>query len=210
MCSSSGGQNCITQPLVSSHADTNMVTLTTIWLFGTMSWGEKIKTHRSAGREREREREREHDVLRALPSTESASRRTAARGEHHALSLSAKRWVLIFCLQLMVEKRHSVVNVTIFMSACDETRGCVMQFWPPDDEHMCSKHVEAWNKLTVKQKYCASSWLNTEINILRCKVNKTSKQWTMFRTTNLRVLLVNVSALSFRRGSENSFLPYEY
>ena len=25
-----------------------------------------------------------------------------------------------------------------------------MQFWPPDDEYMCSKHVEAWNKLTVK------------------------------------------------------------
>jgi len=29
---------------------------------------------------------------------------------------------------------------------CDDTRGCVMQFWPPDDEHMCSKHVAAWNK----------------------------------------------------------------
>jgi hypothetical protein len=29
---------------------------------------------------------------------------------------------------------------------CDDTRGCVMQLWPPDDEHMCSKHVEAWNK----------------------------------------------------------------
>jgi len=29
---------------------------------------------------------------------------------------------------------------------CDDTTGCVMQFWPPDDEHMCSKHVEAWNK----------------------------------------------------------------
>jgi len=26
---------------------------------------------------------------------------------------------------------------------CDDTRACVMQFWPPDDEHMCSKHVEA-------------------------------------------------------------------
>jgi len=25
----------------------------------------------------------------------------------------------------------------------DDTRGCVMQFRPPDDEHMCSKHVEA-------------------------------------------------------------------
>jgi len=39
-----------------------------------------------------------------------------------------------------------------------------MQFWPPDDEHMCSKHVEAWNKLTVKQKFCASNWLITDIN----------------------------------------------
>ena len=47
---------------------------------------------------------------------------------------------------------------------CDDIRGCVMQFWPPGDEHMCSKHVEAWNKLTVKQKFCASSWLITEIN----------------------------------------------
>ena len=26
---------------------------------------------------------------------------------------------------------------------CDDTRGCVMQFCPPDDEHMCSKHVDA-------------------------------------------------------------------
>jgi len=42
---------------------------------------------------------------------------------------------------------------------CDDTSGCVMQFWRPDDEHMCSKHVEAWNKLTVKQKFCASSWM---------------------------------------------------
>ena len=45
---------------------------------------------------------------------------------------------------------------------CDDTRDCVMQFWPPDDEQMCSKHVEAWNKLIVKQKLFASSWLITE------------------------------------------------
>jgi len=38
---------------------------------------------------------------------------------------------------------------------CDDTRGCVMQFWPPDDEHMCSKHVQAWNKF-VKQIFCIS------------------------------------------------------
>jgi len=28
----------------------------------------------------------------------------------------------------------------------------------------CSKHVKAWNKLIVKQKFCVSSWLITEIN----------------------------------------------
>jgi len=56
---------------------------------------------------------------------------------------------------------------------CDDIRGCVMQFWPPDDEHMCSKHVEAWNKLIVKQKFCASSRLITEINILRRTVSET-------------------------------------
>ena len=60
---------------------------------------------------------------------------------------------------------------------CDDTRGCVMQFWPPDDEHTCSQHVEAWNKLIVKQKFCASSWLITEINILRCTASKTSKDF---------------------------------
>jgi len=49
---------------------------------------------------------------------------------------------------------------------CDYTTGCVMQFWPPDNEHMCSKHVEAWNKLIVKQKILCTSWLITEINIL--------------------------------------------
>ena len=25
---------------------------------------------------------------------------------------------------------------------CDDTRGCIVQFCPPDDEHMRSKHVE--------------------------------------------------------------------
>jgi len=50
----------------------------------------------------------------------------------------------------------------------DDTRCCIMQFWPPDDEHMCSKHVEAWNKLILKQTFCASSWLIAEINIKLC------------------------------------------
>jgi len=36
----------------------------------------------------------------------------------------------------------------------DDTRGCIIQCWPPDDEHIYSKHVEAWNKLIVKQILC--------------------------------------------------------
>jgi hypothetical protein len=28
-------------------------------------------------------------------------------------------------------------------SMCDDTRDCIVQFWPPDDEHLCSKHVKA-------------------------------------------------------------------
>ena len=38
------------------------------------------------------------------------------------------------------------VEIGLATYRCDDTRGCVMQFWPPDDEHMCSKHVEARNK----------------------------------------------------------------
>jgi hypothetical protein len=25
---------------------------------------------------------------------------------------------------------------------CDDTRDSIIQFWPPDHEHLCSKHVE--------------------------------------------------------------------
>jgi len=87
----------------------------------------------------------------------------------------------------------------------DDTRGCVMQFWPPDEEHMCSKHVEAWHKLIVKQKFWASSWLITEINILRCTVSKTSKLQEHFDLCGVkkdvdsrqRTLLISKSDLSF-------------
>ena len=35
----------------------------------------------------------------------------------------------------------------------DDTRGCIMQFWSPDDEHMLLETCEAWNKLIVKQNF---------------------------------------------------------
>ena len=40
---------------------------------------------------------------------------------------------------------------------CDYTRDCIIQFCAPDDEYVCSKHVEDSNKLIIKCS--ASSWL---------------------------------------------------
>jgi len=40
---------------------------------------------------------------------------------------------------------------------------------------LCSKHLEAYNKLIIKKGFCALSWFITGINILRCTVSKTSK-----------------------------------
>ena len=40
---------------------------------------------------------------------------------------------------------------------CNDTRGCIVNFWPPDYEHLCSKHVKARNKLIIK--FSASNWL---------------------------------------------------
>jgi len=73
---------------------------------------------------------------------------------------------------------------------CDDTRGCVMQFWPADDEHKCSKHVEAWNKTYCETKFCASSWLNTEIksiHTIRTALYlsiRNTKQLTLFRSVS--------------------------
>jgi len=33
---------------------------------------------------------------------------------------------------------------------CDDTKDCIVQLCPPEDEHMCSKHVEIWNELIIK------------------------------------------------------------
>ena len=35
-----------------------------------------------------------------------------------------------------------------------------MQFWPPDDEHMCPKHVEAWNKTYCETKILCIKLVN--------------------------------------------------
>jgi len=59
---------------------------------------------------------------------------------------------------------------------CDDTRGCVMQFLPPDDGTRVLETCRGMKQNLLWNKFCASSWLNTAINILRCTVRKTSKK----------------------------------
>jgi len=59
------------------------------------------------------------------------------------------------------------------------------KLWPPDDEHMCSKHVEAWNKLTVKRNFCVPSWLITEINVLWSVIQMLRQIQTSDESTDL-------------------------
>ena len=57
---------------------------------------------------------------------------------------------------------------------CDDTRCCIIQFLPPDDEHIVFETCRGINKSYYKTRICALNWLITKI-ILRCTVSKTSK-----------------------------------
>ena len=54
------------------------------------------------------------------------------------------------CTRAQIERGLSQSVHGMATYKCDDTRDCVIQFCPPDDEHMCSKHVEAWNKFIIK------------------------------------------------------------
>ena len=64
---------------------------------------------------------------------------------------------------------------TCFEHTCSSSgvQNCITQ--PLVSSHLQVAVSGTYNKLIVKQKLCASSWLITEINILRCTVSKTSK-----------------------------------
>ena len=36
---------------------------------------------------------------------------------------------------------------------CDDTRRCIIQFWPPDDEHIVIETCTGINTLIIKQEY---------------------------------------------------------
>jgi len=79
---------------------------------------------------------------------------------------------------IIKEKRKLIFKFISVINPLDAQNFCfTISSFPASTsfEHMCSKLVEAGNELIVKQKFRASSGLITEINILRCTVNKTSK-----------------------------------
>ena len=63
---------------------------------------------------------------------------------------------------------------------CDDTRDCIIQFCPPDDEHMCSKHVEVWNKLIIK--FSASSLFIINKKWYALQKGEDSARWYKFMT----------------------------
>jgi len=64
-------------------------------------------------------------------------------------------WIQLQCLMNKFPLPiHGHLTHEMVTYRCDDTRGCVRQFWLPDDEHMCSKYVEAWYKLTVTKILC--------------------------------------------------------
>jgi len=55
-----------------------------------------------------------------------------------------------------------------------------MQFWPPDDEFVCSKHVEAWNKTYFKTILC--------IKLVKYRDKYRDKELYMFCTDFLFII----------------------
>ena len=103
-----------------------------------------------------------------------------------SLSLSLSIFICIYILKNFILHIHFYPEYwSQFLSQpahgtttyrCDDTRGCIVQFWPPDDEHVCSKRVETWNKLIIK--FSASSCL-----ILRLKKIDLNVQPIRLKTT---------------------------
>ena len=55
----------------------------------------------------------------------------------HGESLKSRIWKVFSDTRVPSQPVHGTATYR-----CDDTRGCIVQLWPPDDKHVCSKHVE--------------------------------------------------------------------
>ena len=78
---------------------------------------------------------------------------------------------------------------------CDDTRDCIIQFCSPDDEHMCSKHVEAWNKLIII--FSASSLLILINKYIEMHGQQNIKKKSLFFVTDTGCVICEVKFAVF-------------
>ena len=88
--------------------------------------------------------------------------------------LSSHLYVVVLCTGW--EKKRRFYSLPVNRTAtyrCDDTRCCIIQFWPPDGEHIVLETCRGIELTYYKTRICALSWLITKI-ILRCTVSETS------------------------------------
>ena len=90
---------------------------------------------------------------------------------------------------------------------CDDTRDCIIQFWPPNDEHICSKHVEVWNKLIIK--FSVSIWLILRNKYIEMHGQKNIKTCIQMFATYKHIMqacgLLSIKPLPELRSNEGNF-----
>ena len=82
----------------------------------------------------------------------------------------------IICLYMFraLCAHHKEVKIVLYSIWYHHTYRCwIIQFWPPDDEHMVLETCSHEIKLIVKQIFVHQVWLITKTNALRCTVSKT-------------------------------------
>ena len=146
---SSGGQNCITQPLVSSHLYHQEVTIAlhSLWYHHTtvllIQW---LYKHRKP-------------LMSDLENTFKERKVDMTRSQIFVFQwhwMLFNEWYKLSCVfERVLEVRQKGIRflyrnwmkttvvwryqrlcneiLTSWWYRCDDTRGCVMQFWPPDD-----------------------------------------------------------------------------
>jgi hypothetical protein len=130
MCSSSGGQNCIIHPLVTLILVINQLDAQNLFYNKFISCLNMFRAPCAHRQEVE-------IVLYNLWYHHTYRWPAAAQGERGL--------------------RHPVHRTATYR--CDDTRGCIIQFRPPDDKQMVLETCRGMKKTYCKTKLCASSWL---------------------------------------------------
>ena len=95
------------------------------------------------------------------------------------------------------------------MFQCDDAKCCIIQFLPPDDQHIVLETCIGIQQTYYKTRFCALSWLITKM-ILRCTVSRMSKRLKIVRSLgNKSPIYVTVRQPYIQQGVYNDTCPEE-